>query len=141
MASQVKRRGEYRTPADILGARVRARRADLGNRTQAELAEAMSALGHGWTHGTVSRIENGKAEPTLSELVGLMLTLGSTFEDLLDPVTTGGDPVDVGLANPLEASFLHDFLSGEAHFIWLQKSKAMSEEERLYWLQRIKEGE
>ena len=41
--------------------------------------------GHGWTHGTVSRIENRRAEPTLSELVSLIIILGSTFEELLDP--------------------------------------------------------
>lgn len=117
MASQVKRKGEYRVPADILGARVRARRADLG-RKQAELAEAMRQRGHGWTHGTVSRIESGQAEPSLSELVSLIIILGSTFEELLDAATTGGDPVDVGFPEPWDAGQLLDLFSGEQRGRW-----------------------
>jgi hypothetical protein len=49
-----------------------------------------------------------------------MLTLNSTFEELLDPVTTGGDPVDVGFAEPFQADFLRDVLAGEAHVLWLR---------------------
>lgn len=57
-----------------------------------------------------------------------MVTLGSTFEDLLDPVTTGGEPVEMGFTKPFEAGYLRDVLSGEARLVWLQKSKTTEEE-------------
>jgi transcriptional regulator with XRE-family HTH domain len=107
-----------RVLADVLGARVRARRGDLGI-SQAKLAELMRrARGHRWTHGTVSRIETGEAEPTLSELVSLMLLLESNFESLTDPVIAGNQPVDLGFSEVLDAEFVRSLLAGEERFFY-----------------------
>jgi transcriptional regulator with XRE-family HTH domain len=100
--------------ADVLGARVRGRRGDL-RLSQGELARLVngSGFGHTWTHGTVSRIESGQAEPSLSELVALMFSLECSFEELTDPVIAGGEPVDLGFNEPTDAEYARDLLSGE----------------------------
>jgi len=119
MVSQVRKTDTPPDPGiqvltDVLGRRVRARRSDLGY-SQVELAGYMAQRGHGWVHGTVSRIEKGDVEPTLSELVSLMFVLGSNFGELLDPVLTGGNPVDLGLNEPADAEYARQLLSGEKH--------------------------
>jgi transcriptional regulator with XRE-family HTH domain len=111
-----------RSLADVLGARVRGRRGDLDGISQAELARLVNGFGpiregkpartFGWTHATVSRIENGEAEPDLSELVALMFATGSRFEELLDPVVAGrGEPVDVGFNEPVSAEYARELLA------------------------------
>ena len=112
MATARKKEGT-KTVADVLGACVRGRRGDLGL-SQVELAGLMSERrGHRWTHGTVSRIETGQAEPTLSELVSLMLTLRSSFAELVDTVRAGNEPVDLGLGHPVEAEDARAYLTGD----------------------------
>jgi transcriptional regulator with XRE-family HTH domain len=92
--------------------------------SQAELARLVNGFGpiregkpartFGWTHATVSRIENGEAEPDLSELVALMFATGSSFEELTDPVVAGrGEPVDLGFNEPRTAEAARDLLSGK----------------------------
>jgi transcriptional regulator with XRE-family HTH domain len=100
-----------RSLAEVLGARVRGRRGDLGI-SQAELAHLVNGFGHTWAHATISRVEQGQAEPDLSELVALMFALGSRFEELLDPVVAGrGEPVDVGFNEPVDAEYARELLS------------------------------
>lgn len=127
MVRQVKRKDAVVTPetvraratvptpqvlTDVFGKRVRARRAgDLGL-SQTDLARLMSERGHGWSHTSVSRIETGRAEPTLSEVISLMLVLGSSFEELTDPVLTGGGPVDIGLGEPRDAEYVRELMAG-----------------------------
>jgi transcriptional regulator with XRE-family HTH domain len=116
MAVQVRRRKEgVRTMPDVLGARVRARRGDLGL-NQGELAHLMrEQFGHRWSPGTVSRLEAGQVEPTLSELVSLTLCLYVTFDELTDPVVAGGKPVDIGLGIEMEAEEARKFLRRDQH--------------------------
>ena len=122
MAVQVRRKPEgapegLRTVPDVLGARVRARRGDLGL-NQGELAQVMrEQFGHRWSPGTVSRLEAGQVEPTLSELVSLTLCLYVTFDELTDPVVAGGKPVDIGLGIEMEAEEARKFLRGELR-VW-----------------------
>lgn len=124
MVSKVpeKEEGAPRVLADVLGARVRGRRGDLGL-SQVELARLVNGfgpiewegLGLTWTHATVSRIETGQVEPDLTELVALMFSLGSSFEELTDPVLAGrGEPVDLGFNEPTDAEYARDLLSGKA---------------------------
>jgi transcriptional regulator with XRE-family HTH domain len=129
MASKVKRKDAVATPdtvrasttvhtptvqvlTGVFGKRVRARRADLGY-SQTDLAGRMTERGHGWRHGTVSRIENGQAEPSLSELVSLIVLLQASFEELTDPVLTGNGPVDIGFKEPWPADRVRRLLAGQ----------------------------
>jgi transcriptional regulator with XRE-family HTH domain len=122
MASQVRpkdrRFPDAQSLTDVLGKRVRARRADLGY-SQGDLAEYMKKRGHRWTHGTVSRIETGQAEPTLSELLSLSFGLQASIPELLDPVLTGGGPVDIGVGDPKVADYVRLLLAGEVRILSL----------------------
>lgn len=51
--------------------------------TQAELAEHMTAIGHGWVQATVSEVERGGRGVSAHELAGLALCLNTCPLDLL----------------------------------------------------------
>jgi transcriptional regulator with XRE-family HTH domain len=106
-------KGDPPVVAHVLGRRVRARCADLGY-SQGDLASLMRKdRGHPWNAGTVSRVQSGVVEPSLSELVSLMFVLGSSFEELTDPTVTSLDRIDVGLSEPQPAEYVRGLLSGE----------------------------
>jgi transcriptional regulator with XRE-family HTH domain len=71
--------------ADILAANVRGYRL-LRGLEQDDVAGRMHALGHmTWRAVTVSEVERGLRNVTVSELVGLVVVLGAPIEKLLDP--------------------------------------------------------
>lgn len=74
---------EYVT--DVLAGNVRAYRL-LRRLEQAGVAGEMQLLGHSrWTRQTVSEVERGRRNVTVPELVALVLVLGASVEQLLDP--------------------------------------------------------
>jgi transcriptional regulator with XRE-family HTH domain len=70
--------------ADVLASNVRAFRL-LRGIDQATLARMMLLLRHDWRQVTVSEVENGRRNVTAPELVGLVVALGATVEQLFDP--------------------------------------------------------
>jgi transcriptional regulator with XRE-family HTH domain len=74
--------GEWIT--DVLAANVRAYR-QLRRTEQEDIAERMNTLGHAWRRVTVSEVERGKRNVTVPELMGLVLVLGASIQQLLDP--------------------------------------------------------
>lgn len=50
----------------------------------------MRSLGHAWRRATVSEIERGRRNLTVPELVALVVILGSSVQQLLDPRGPGG---------------------------------------------------
>jgi transcriptional regulator with XRE-family HTH domain len=86
-----------RTPAQTLAANIRARRA-LAKLSQADLAEAMRTLGHGWSRQTVGVVEGNARSISTDELVGLALVLDALVGELLDP---GGEDLDYGGRQPM----------------------------------------
>jgi transcriptional regulator with XRE-family HTH domain len=79
-----------RTLDEVLGANVRARRTGLGLK-QSDLAETLDALLGGWSAAIVSRLEAGKRQASVSELMALAGTLNATPDELLDPLAVGDD--------------------------------------------------
>jgi len=77
-----------RTLDEVLGANVRARRTGLGLK-QSDLAETLDALLGGWSAAIVSRLEAGKRQASVSELMALAGTLNATPDELLDPLAVG----------------------------------------------------
>jgi transcriptional regulator with XRE-family HTH domain len=96
-----KRRERQPTPgavfaSDVLATNVRAYRLVRG-RTQEELADRMSQLGHGWSAGTVGFAERGDRTLSVDELLALAIVLETDVLDLLDPTGIDGRqtaPVD-----------------------------------------------
>ncbi len=89
-------------PSDALAANLRAYRL-LRDVTQDGLAARMTDLGHGWGRSTVSAVESRIRNVTVDELFGLVLCLGVTIGQILDP--EGPDRsrrlrLDVGLRVP-----------------------------------------
>ena len=70
--------------ADALADNIRAYR-DLNRLEQADVAERMQRLGHPWRRVTVSEVERGRRNVTVPELLALVLVLGTTAGELLDP--------------------------------------------------------
>lgn len=58
--------------------------------SQAELADRMGALGHGWSGSTVGDIETRDRNVTVDELAALALALGALIPELLDPAGVTG---------------------------------------------------
>lgn len=86
----------------MLAANLRAYRL-LRHLTQDELAARMTYLSHGWGRSTVSAVEGGTRNVTVDEMFGLVLSLGITIGQLLDP--EGPDrsrrlSLDIGLPAP-----------------------------------------
>jgi transcriptional regulator with XRE-family HTH domain len=70
--------------ADVLASNVRRFRL-LRGMDQATLARHMVRLRHDWRQVTVSEVETGRRNVTAPELVALVLALGATVQQLLDP--------------------------------------------------------
>jgi transcriptional regulator with XRE-family HTH domain len=68
----------------VLAANLRAYRL-LRHLTQDELAARMAYLSHGWGRSTVSAVEGRTRNVTVDEMFGLVLSLGITIGQLLDP--------------------------------------------------------
>ena len=93
-------------PSEVLAANLRAYRL-LRHLTQDELAARMTYLSHGWGRSTVSAVEGRARNVTVDEMFGLLLSLGITVGQLLDP--EGPDrsrrlSLDIGLPAPEEGS-------------------------------------
>jgi len=89
-------------PSEVLAANLRAYRL-LRHLTQDELAARMTYLSHGWGRSTVSAVEGRTRNVTVDEMFGLVLSLGITIGQLLDP--EGPDrsrrlSLDIGLPAP-----------------------------------------
>jgi transcriptional regulator with XRE-family HTH domain len=81
---------------EVLATNVRAYRL-VRKLTQAELADRMSLLGHGWHAGTVGFAERNERTISAGELFGLAIALEAGVLDLLDPTGIDGrqtKPVD-----------------------------------------------
>lgn len=52
---------------------------------QEHVAARMRNLGHRWVQQTVSEVERGRRRVTAAELVSLVLAVGASIGDLLDP--------------------------------------------------------
>jgi transcriptional regulator with XRE-family HTH domain len=104
---------------EVLAANVRGYRLVQGM-DQAELARRMAALGHRWDAGTVGFVERGDRNVTVSELLGLMLALGKTFAELVDPTGVDGSvrlKVDIGFPEgPIYPPMIRDWLHGDVRF-------------------------
>ena len=76
--------------ADVLAENIRSYR-HLARLEQEDVAGRMWNLGHGtWRRVTVSEVERGLRNVTVPELISLVLVLGATVEQLLDPRGPGG---------------------------------------------------
>lgn len=97
----------------VIGANVRARRKGLDLR-QPDLAETMVTIfgETAWSASTVSRVEDGKRSIRVSELVSLACALGSTPEELLDPVAFDESPIEMP-GGTIDAHRLRAILRGE----------------------------
>jgi transcriptional regulator with XRE-family HTH domain len=71
------------TVKETVAGNVRAYRGMRGM-DQADLAERMKSLGIKWHRATVSEVEHGHRQVTITEVVGLALALDVTVEQLLD---------------------------------------------------------
>ncbi len=99
--------------AEVVAGNVRAFR-QLRDIDQAALARRMNALGIGWRQVTVSEVERGPRNVTVSELLALAFALGTTIEQLLDPrgperirgpwlSLSGALEVDLNNSGPMDA--------------------------------------
>jgi transcriptional regulator with XRE-family HTH domain len=80
-----------RFPSQILADNVRIWRG-LRGLSQAQLAERMSRLGHGWSESIVGFVEQNRRNVTVDEFVGLTLALNvSQLGALLDPLGPEGE--------------------------------------------------
>jgi transcriptional regulator with XRE-family HTH domain len=80
-----------RFPSQVLAANVRTWRG-LRGLSQAQLAERMSRLGHGWTESIVGFVEQNRRNVTVDELVGLAIALNTReLGSLLDPLGPEGE--------------------------------------------------
>jgi transcriptional regulator with XRE-family HTH domain len=75
---------QAKTVRETVAENVRAFR-QLRGIDQAVLARRMEGLGISWRQVTVSEVERGGRNVTVSELLGLAWVLGTTIEQLLDP--------------------------------------------------------
>jgi hypothetical protein len=113
---------------DVLARNIRGYRT-VQDLDQAELGRRMAALGLGWDAGVVGFVERGDRNVTLSELLGLMLVLGKTFGELMNPKGVDGsirDKVDVGFpSGPLGPEMVRDWLGGDVRFTIVDYSPEM----------------
>lgn len=69
--------------ADVVADNVRAYRL-LRRLEQQDVADRMLSLGHRWKRATVSEVERGRRNVTVSELLGLVTVVGASINQLLD---------------------------------------------------------
>jgi len=101
-----------RLPSQVLAQNVRLIRRVL-DLSQADLAERMANLGHGWARQTVSEVERSRRGVSVDELLGLALAMQTSASALIYPY--GSDdppPTDVGLPQPLTANQLLIVIGG-----------------------------
>jgi transcriptional regulator with XRE-family HTH domain len=80
-----------RFPSEILADNVRIWRG-LRGLSQAQLADRMSRLGHGWSESIVGFVERGQRNVTVDELIGLTIALNvRQLGSLLDPLGPEGE--------------------------------------------------
>jgi transcriptional regulator with XRE-family HTH domain len=80
-----------RFPSQILADNVRVWRG-LRGFSQAQLAERMSRLGHGWSESIVGFVEQNRRNVTVDELIGLTIALNvRQLGSLLDPLGPEGE--------------------------------------------------
>lgn len=88
----------------VLGDNVRAYRL-LKKMEQEDLAEKMRGYRHPWRRATVSEVERAHRNVTIAELLTLVLILGASVQELLDPSGPGGRGGRLALGLPI---FSHD---------------------------------
>jgi transcriptional regulator with XRE-family HTH domain len=98
----------HRTPTQTVAAAVREIR-ETRLMSQSDLAKRMVQRGHRWTDSSVSRVEGGKRDITVDELVALGLALGIGPQGLLAPQTPG---VAVGGGVVIENWVFTEWLQG-----------------------------
>jgi transcriptional regulator with XRE-family HTH domain len=116
-----------RFPGQILADNVRIWRG-LRGLSQAQLAERMTRLGHGWSESIVGFVEQNRRNVTVDELVGLAIALNTReLGSLLDPLGPEGEHrfgpptlragerdkshgLDWGGSKPLPGPFASDFV-------------------------------
>ena len=87
-------------PSQVLAENLKRARGARGL-NQGDVAERMTALGHGWARHTVGEVERHGRTVTTDELLGLAATLAVSVVGLLDPAMTHGlDPPDIDLGLP-----------------------------------------
>ncbi len=115
-----------RFPSQIVADNVRTWRG-LRGLSQAQLAERMTRLGHGWSESIVGFVEQNRRNVTVDELIGLGVALGvRQLTGLLDPLGPEGEhrygppgdrgPEGVGLDwggdKPLRGDVASDWVRG-----------------------------
>jgi transcriptional regulator with XRE-family HTH domain len=118
-----------RFPSQILADNVRIWRG-LRGFSQAQLAERMSRLGHGWSESIVGFVEQNRRNVTVDEYIGLTIALHAReLGSLLDPLgpegehrvgpagpraRDDGNGLDWGGAKPLSGPHASDFVRNKA---------------------------
>lgn len=74
---------EQKTVAETVAGNIRAYR-QLRGLEQAALAQRMQTIGIPWRQATVSEVERNRRDVTITELLGLALTLNATVEQFVD---------------------------------------------------------
>jgi transcriptional regulator with XRE-family HTH domain len=74
---------EQKTVAETVAGNIRAYR-QLRGLEQAALAQRMRAIGIPWRQATVSEVERNRRDVTVTELLGLAITLSATVEQFVD---------------------------------------------------------
>ena len=101
-------RVKQQTVKETVASNIRAYR-QLRGLEQSELAQRMRAIGIAWRQATVSEIERKQRNVTVTELLGLAITLNATVEQFVDtrgpasrvgPQLILGDQVDEPTAIP-----------------------------------------
>ena len=84
--------------------------------SQADLAERMANLGHGWVRQTVGEVERSRRSVSVDELLGLAMALKTSAITLLDPSATRDQDepplTDIGLTEPVTVNQLFVFITG-----------------------------
>jgi transcriptional regulator with XRE-family HTH domain len=102
------------TTAEALAANIRSRRA-LAERSQADLAKAMTLLGHRWNRATVAAVEGRARSVSVEELLSLALLFGAQIGELLD---AGDDDLEIGAPTPIPAMLAREWVRSVTAIGW-----------------------
>ena len=104
-----------RFPSQVLAQNVRVIRR-VWDLSQADLAERMANLGHGWARQTVGEVERSRRGVSVDELLGLAMALQTSAVTLLDPsaMRDQDEPplTDIGLPEPVTVRELFVIIAG-----------------------------